>query len=55
MSGFGTMAACAAGALTAAWVLDAERPDYASSLSLARYEDAKLMADLRAQKSRGML
>lgn len=55
MSGFGTMAACAAGELTAAWVLGNELPDYAPVLSSARYDDAELMAVLHAQKSRGML
>ncbi|HAA93576.1 MAG TPA: FAD-dependent oxidoreductase [Rhodospirillaceae bacterium] len=55
LSGFGTMAACAAGELTAAWILENKMPDYASALSMARYEDAELMAALHAQNSRGML
>ncbi len=40
LSGFGTMASCAAGELIAAWVAGDELPDYASQLSLERY-DAK--------------
>lgn len=55
MSGFGTMAACAAGDLTARWVLGRTLPDYASALSLQRYEDAELMAVLRGAESRGLL
>lgn len=55
MSGFGTMAACAGGELCANWLLGAERPDYAGALSLKRYEDTALMADLRRQQSRGVL
>lgn len=48
LSGFGTMAACAAGAVCAAWVVDAERPGYAPALSPARYGDDALMAALTA-------
>ena len=55
MSGFGTMAACAAGDLCARWVLGKRLPDYASALSVARYRDAPLMAALAAQTSRGVL
>jgi len=45
-SGFGSMAACAAGELCAAWVTGSALPPYAGPLSLARYEDAALMAEL---------
>ncbi len=38
LSGFGTMASCAAGELVAAWVAGAELPDYAEHLSLGRYD-----------------
>ncbi len=55
LSGFGTMAACAAGELAAKWVRGLTLPDYASSLSLARYDDAELMAGLASQGSRGVL
>jgi len=43
MSGFGTMAACAAGELCAGWVVDAELPQYAREFSLERYSDDALM------------
>ncbi|MDH3701471.1 MAG: FAD-dependent oxidoreductase, partial [Alphaproteobacteria bacterium] len=55
MSGFGTMAACAAGELCTKWLLGADLPDYADVLSLGRYDDHSLMAELFAQKSRGLL
>lgn len=55
MSGFGTMAACAAGRLCAGWVVGGALPDYAADLSLARYENADLMADLAEQQSKGVL
>lgn len=54
-SGFGTMAACAAGDLVARWLLGRPLPDYAEALSLARYQDAALMKDLNSAKSRGIL
>ena len=46
LSGFGTMAACAAGELCAAWIAGAPLPGYAQKLSLARYDDTALMAAL---------
>jgi len=55
MSGFGTMAACAAGSICAAWVADAEIPSYAPPLGLARYEDPAIMAELASLKTRGVL
>lgn len=48
LSGFGSMAACATGALCAAWVAGAAVPDYAHSLTLGRYADQALMAELAA-------
>lgn len=54
LSGFGTMAACAAGELCAALVCDAEVPDYAAGFSLDRYDDPELMDVLRAS-SKGVL
>ena len=54
MSGFGTMAACAAGELAAAWVTDSGRQDYARHFSLERYEDAGLMQTLR-ESAKGVL
>lgn len=55
LSGFGTMAACATGSLCAAWVNGNSLPSYASALSNARYADTKIMAELAALKSRGVL
>lgn len=55
LSGFGTMAACASGALCAAWVSGGTLPGYAHPLSAARYDDAAIMTELAAQKSRGVL
>ena len=55
LSGFGTMAACAAGSLCADWIADAERPSYAGSFTLARYDDRRLMRELNVQGSRGIL
>lgn len=48
LSGFGSMAACASGALCAAWVTDAAVPDYAHALTLERYADQALMTELAA-------
>lgn len=55
MSGFGTMAACAAGELCACWVSNADKPDYAPMLSPQRHQDTALMAQLLALSSRGIL
>ncbi len=55
LSGFGTMAACACGALCAAWMVGAPLPDYAQALSMARYENRPLMAELAALDSKGVL
>lgn len=54
LSGYGSMAACAAGSLCAAWVAGAALPPYASSLSFARQGDAALMAEL-ARLGKGSL
>lgn len=45
-SGFGTMAACSGGELCAAWVAEAECPDYADGFSLACQENPSLMQAL---------
>ena len=37
LSGYGTMTACAAGELCAAWVSESTLPDYAKFFSLERY------------------
>ncbi|MFX5956762.1 hypothetical protein ABTF01_20430, partial [Acinetobacter baumannii] len=55
LSGFGTMAACATGAVCAAWAAGAAVPDYAHALSLARYDDQAMMAELASLTSKGVL
>ncbi|WP_234686016.1 NAD(P)/FAD-dependent oxidoreductase [Bradyrhizobium monzae] len=55
MSGFGTMAACATGALCAGWVLGKRLPEFAESLSLWRYDDEILLRRLRESASTGVL
>lgn len=55
MSGFGTMAACAAGELCAAIMMDADVPHYAHALSPQRYQDKPLMTEISALAQRGIL
>ena len=55
LSGFGSMTACAAGAICAAWIVDRDLPDYASQLSLARYSDTELVDELVNAPSKGIL
>jgi len=55
LSGFGSMSACAAGKLCAAWMTSNKLPDYATALSTARYDDEVLMQELRNATSRGIL
>ena len=55
LSGFGSMAATATGALCAAAVAGADWPAYARHLTLARYEDHALMAELMDAGSKGVL
>lgn len=54
LSGFGTMAACAAGELCAAWVAEGDLPGYAASFSIERRQDAGLMAQLN-EMNKGVL
>ena len=54
LSGFGSMAACAAGKLCAAHVCDASLPPYADDLSMARLDNPELIAELRAS-NKGIL
>lgn len=54
MSGFGTMATCAAGELCAGWVAGAKLPDYARQFSMDRYSDIALIDQLNAS-SKGIL
>jgi D-arginine dehydrogenase len=49
------MAACAAGELCAKRIAGEELPGYAEKLSLARYEDEELMAELSGSRSKGVL
>ena len=55
LSGFGSMAACAAGKLCATWVCGDALPDYASHLSLERYADEALIDRLQNQSNKGLL
>ena len=55
LSGFGTMAACAAGYLAAAQATGAEVPGYAALLGLARYEDPGFVANLETIAHRSVL
>ena len=55
LSGFGSMAACAAGKLCAAWIAGADLPEYAQSLSRTRYGNDDLMCELRNAASKGVL
>lgn len=55
LSGYGTMGACATGALCAAWVHGEPLPDFARSLSLARYDDTTLMHSLLSTANTGVL
>ena len=55
LSGYGCMAACAAGSICASWIVDGDLPDYASQLSLARYDDDDLMAEIMNSPSKGIL
>jgi len=49
------MAACAAGAICAAWMADGDLPAFANQLSLARYDDENLMAEIVNSPSKGIL
>ena len=55
LSGFGSMAACAAGSLCAKWMTGEELPAYAEHLSLSRYANQPLMAELRELGETGAL
>lgn len=55
LSGFGSMAACAAGKLCANAICGDRLPAYAADLSLARYNDERLMAQLAVQTNKGLL
>ncbi|MFI5014268.1 MAG: hypothetical protein ACHQAY_18175 [Hyphomicrobiales bacterium] len=55
LSGSETMSACAAGSLCARWITGAALPGYAAKLSLKRYRDEALMAELTQLESKGVL
>ncbi len=55
LSGYGLMAACAAGELLAAHVTGAELPAYAAAFSLERYQDPAYLAALAGQVESGQL
>ncbi|CAM5361997.1 hypothetical protein ATER59S_01435 [Aquamicrobium terrae] len=55
LSGFGTMAACATGSICADWIMGGQPAPYARMLSLDRYRDPELMAELAGLQSRGVL
>lgn len=51
LSGFGSMSACATGALCADWVCGGELPNYAHALSLNRFKDERLMKEIESQET----
>jgi len=55
LSGFGSMASCAAGKLCAAYICGGPLPDYAADLSLARLANTELLAELNASTNKGLL
>jgi glycine/D-amino acid oxidase-like deaminating enzyme len=55
LSGYGLMAACAAGELLAAWVAGSDLPDEARYLSLARYDDPAVAGALASEAPSGEL
>ena len=55
LSGFGTMAACAAGALCAGWVHSNGIPSFARSLAMSRYDDEHFVSRLLGETGTGVL
>jgi sarcosine oxidase subunit beta len=55
LSGYGLMAACAAGELIAEWLTDSELPEYADYFSLARYHDPTIADALKSKAASGEL
>jgi len=55
LSGFGSMAACAAGALCADWISGGNLPAYANDLSLQRYGNRSLMREIGNTTNKGLL
>ena len=55
LSGFGSMAACAAGELIGAYISGSPLPEYADDLGLNRYQNETLMREISTLYSRGVL
>ena len=55
LSGYGTMAACAAGELCAQWMMDQPLPDYAANFHPDRYNDPAVQTQLAQVSSDGQL
>ncbi len=55
LSGFGTMIACAAGELCAAWMTDAPLPGYARNFHPDRYSNPGIMTEISKIESDGQL
>lgn len=55
LSGFGTMAACAAGASCAAWLTGAPLPDHARYFHPGRYSDSRILGEIGRLDSDGQL
>jgi glycine/D-amino acid oxidase-like deaminating enzyme len=55
LSGFGSMASCAAGKICAAYIGGGSLPDYAADLSLARLTNVELLTKLNASTNKGLL
>ncbi len=55
LSGFGVMAACAAGELLAGHVLGSALPDYASAFTLDRFDDANYLESITETGGQGQL
>lgn len=54
-SGFGVMAAAAAGELASQYVTGAELPDYATAFALSRYDDPGYLAEIEATTNTGQI
>ena len=55
LSGFGSMAACAAGSLCSKWMTGDELPVWAEDLSLSRLENEPLLTELKILGEKGLL
>lgn len=55
LSGFGTMGACATGALCAAWMQGGNLPAYGRMFSLERYDNKNFVDDLMSMKEKSVL